>query len=105
MKCYIDSLVGGCGVTVFSDFSNEDHWGEKNMVVDDIDKDEIGAGWGIACFIDEDACREAYNDIASKYNIIFQSPVRTNRNTGNPFFFIIFDLYNELSAQDVSWSL
>lgn len=98
-------MTGGCGVTIFSDFGEYDPWHEKKEVSDDIDFEDSGAGWGIAAFVDNTSCKEAYEEICSKYPIIFQSPVRRNQNSENQFFFIVFDLYNELPAQDVSWSL
>ena len=105
MICYKEPLNGGCGITNFSDFEYFDPWHDKKPILDDIDDDNSGAGWGIACFVDDADCREAYEEIISKYNVVFQSPVRTNKNSANPFFFVVFDLYNELPAQDASWSL
>ena len=50
-----------------------------------------GADWCLASFRNNPDEKEVYDWIKSKYPIVFQSPVRKNRRTGNQWFFIIFD--------------
>lgn len=50
-----------------------------------------GANWCLASFRNNPDEKEVYDWIKSKYPIVFQSPVRKNRRTGNQWFFIIFD--------------
>lgn len=51
-----------------------------------------GSGWLCAGFINDTVCIHAYKDlINSKRRLVFQSPIRYNKNSGNDFFFCIFD--------------
>lgn len=79
-----DLLDGTCGVAVLWDYGNK--WGSPIG-----DAVSAGCGWYIAGFIDNNECREAYDEMCGKYKLIYQSPVRLNRNSGKDFFFCIFD--------------
>ena len=76
--------VTTCGVSVWDDFDNP-HW------LDDDDSYRFGGiDFAIAGFIDTSECKKVYKDIKRKYTIVYQSPVKTNRNSGNQFFFVVF---------------
>lgn len=49
-----------------------------------------GAELGCAGFIDDEDCRAAYEFLAKKHKILFQSTVRKNISSGNDFFFVVY---------------
>lgn len=50
-----------------------------------------GTGFVVTGFVDSDACQAVYDELKDNYEIIYQSPVRRNRNSGNDFFFCVYD--------------
>ena len=83
----LDTVSGACGIGVFDDFSRLTGWGY------DIAKSthEGGAGWLVVGYIDTDICKEAYEILKKRFPIVFESPKRKNVNSGNEFFFVIYD--------------
>ncbi len=49
------------------------------------------AGFAVAAFIENNVCRRMYKALKKRFKIVYQSPVRVNRNTNNKFFFVIYD--------------
>lgn len=88
----------GCGLTGLGDFKflPTDVYTEKNA------KDyrehtlgkipEIGTGYVVAAFIPNRACEEAKKLIAQQgWKEVFRSEERKNKNSDNPFYFVIYD--------------
>jgi hypothetical protein len=80
-----------CGVGVVGDFnfteSNLSSWYTRTR----LRAPSGGTGFFIAGFIETSECEEAYKQLCKKHTLIYQSPVRINRNSHNQFFFCIFD--------------
>lgn len=80
-----DTLSGTCGVRLFyffdkpysSSYTRYAHLG--------------GAELGCAGFVDSPACHRAYKELKAKFNIVYQSTPRRNANSGNQFFFVVYD--------------
>ena len=53
---------------------------------------QYGTGFFVAGFINNKKCKKAYEYFCEKTTLVYQSPVRRNRNTDNDFFFCIFDV-------------
>lgn len=77
---YEDALSGTCGVSVVDSFG-EYHY----------NKFQGGAGWKCAGFIPTKTCKEFYNEFKKEWKIVFQTEVRINKNSGNPFIFVVYD--------------
>jgi hypothetical protein len=77
----------GCGVTVVGNFSYN-YYSETDF----LNPSHLfsGTGFFISSFINNEICREAYNRINKKFQIVWQSPVKVNNKTGNKFFFIVY---------------
>ena len=63
------------------------------LLKDPITRGRHGGGTGFfgTGFIDDARCKAAYELLASKYPLVFQTPVRKNSNSGNTFFYAMFD--------------
>lgn len=74
-----------CGVKVAYRFDIPNDWGSdwEKPVPRTLKR---SAGWCLAGFIKTKACKDAYHQWSKKYNIVYQSPVRKNRNSGRNFF-------------------
>lgn len=86
LKGVYSNVSGTCGLGVVYAFNTD--WAEA------INLDHLkqqGTGFFVAGFIPTKKCRKQYEAIAERFPIVYQSPVRRNRNSGNNFFFIIFD--------------
>lgn len=87
----------GCGVHCVGAFTaTEPAWWRATSLdrvrLSNMDLDEpMGTGYAIAAFINDEVCQEAYQVIKDTFPIVFQSEVRVNENTGNKFFFIVYD--------------
>ena len=49
-----------------------------------------GTGVSIAAFVNEDRCKRVYDWIVKNCEILYQSPVMLNRNSGNRNFLVVF---------------
>jgi hypothetical protein len=91
---YSEAITGACGVGILTDFSllddDEDVSYYRDELIDGFTP-HGGAGFELAGFIDTDACRETYKKLAERFKIVYQSPVRLNKNSYNQFFFVIYD--------------
>jgi len=95
---YSDTLAGACGISCIGGFEeceepSRDIWGygpsEDDLITH---RGHLGgADWTSAGFIDNDECKAAYAILKKQYKIVLQSPVRINRNSGNSFFFAVYD--------------
>jgi hypothetical protein len=94
---YIDHLPVSCGITELGRFRDHDDSGFLSCgeEIKNLALSKMGAGWAIASFTDsvslEDTYYKAYLELKKKFKIIYQSPVRKNRRTGNKFFFCVYD--------------
>ena len=84
---YRDWVEGSCGLGLVADFSVDSAWGRVVITTGK----HGGCDFLQAGFIDESDCQAAYEQLCAKYKLVYQSPVRKNRNSGNDFFFCIFD--------------
>ena len=83
-----DAVTGTCGIGVFYELSNSSSWRDVNIAKA---THEGGAGWLVVGYIDTDICKEAYEILKKRFPIVFESPKRKNVNSGNEFFFVIYD--------------
>lgn len=75
-----------CGLQVVFAFADTCCWGAEAL-------DEMrfgGIGYGVAGFIDDEICKEAYKELCERFHLEYQSPVKRNPNSGNLFFFCVF---------------
>lgn len=78
-----------CGVQEIGGFDFTDSaWGGDK--IEEVSQDE-GADLLIAAFIDESGQKEAYEALCKKFRLLYQSPVKRNRNSGNRLFLCVFD--------------
>ena len=83
------ALNGTCGVGLFSGFYNY-HDPLPRLLPENV-LGHGGAGWQVAGFIPTEACHEVYDKFKERFQIVMQSPTRHNRNSGNRFFFVVYD--------------
>lgn len=92
-----EDIPGACGICHIQDFNTED----------DFDLEELtecgrcgGAGFAIASFIETTSeyhraqaenSQQAYEILKKKYKVVYESPKRLNNNTGNMFWFCVYD--------------
>ena len=82
-----ETLTGTCGVSVFYSFNND--WATENI------SDIIpGGGTGIVCAgfrhkheLDD----KVFAEMCKYGKLLFKTRVRKNRNSGNKFYFAVFD--------------
>lgn len=90
LACDVNTVVGACGVTLLHDFYNHPYEDEFNFT------DGIlpgGAGFITAGFIYENELSDnMFALLSSKYDVLFVSPVRLNRNSKNQFYFAVFSV-------------
>lgn len=80
-------LLGGCGVNNIHSFNIPSYPNYTS-----INSARLGgAGLSIACFVDTPNCREAYEELAKKFKISFQSVPRRNANSGRQFFMCVYE--------------
>lgn len=104
----MDTVSGACGLGCIEGFV--DDYGVEVSALRPTRKRETpwsgdgcgGTGYTVAAFIDEPACNQIYRDIKKYHKIVFQSDVRLNNNSGNQFFFVIFDTNKETNGRSQS---
>ena len=75
--------VTTCGLAVWHGF-NYPTWDIGNY-------DRFGGiGFAIAGFVNKESSKRVYDEISKKHTIVYQSPIKENKNTGNQFFFVVF---------------
>lgn len=81
------TVDGACGVGVISEFGTTKHSGPEAT-----SRNPGGASWLCAGFIyKNDLSDKMFKELNDKYKLVFQTPVRINVNSGNPFYFAVFD--------------
>lgn len=93
-----DTLPGACGVSCLYDFRDSATYGYlmpiKKMVPE--------GGTGIVCagFIYKDTnCEQAFKEMSKRGKLLFKTRVRKNRNSGNKFYFAVFDFADKGKAK------
>ena len=85
MKVSHAFVAGSCGLGLSYDFG----YGYDSHTA----KSGGGAGYHMAAFIEGDSkCDEMYKLYKERWPIVFQSEVRLNRNSGNQFYFCVYDV-------------
>jgi len=89
-----DTVEGACGVGVISCFEETNgkmtYWVETPKSATACNKG--GAGWICAGFVENDELSErVFQQMFNKYKLVFKTPTRLNKNSGNPFYFAVFD--------------
>lgn len=81
-----EDVVGTCGLEVVFAFDDKHWWGAVAL-----DGMRFGGiGYGVAGFINDEICKEAYKKLCKRFHLEYQSPVKRNPNSGNLFFFCVF---------------
>lgn len=89
---YQGTIVGSCGISTLYDFQDDDDfWAPPMGCLPNNKNMDGGCGWILIGFINTKLMRKVYQEACKKYTLVYQSPVRRNRNSGNQFFFCIFD--------------
>lgn len=86
------TIAGSCGVGNVFDYTI---CPEGTYYRSDLEKiqTEGGCGWIFASFIEnDDVCQGVYKVMQRKWKLMYQSPVKLNINSGNKFFFCIFEI-------------
>lgn len=92
MKYNVSTVEGACGVGVILGFKDQSDLYEKDF--DTLKHGLIsdgGTGFTIVAFINTNSCKEFYEYIHQNYPIVYQSPLRVNKNSQHHFFFIVVD--------------
>lgn len=80
-------VPGACGVKVLWGFA-----GVTSYSGQPLRNISSGAGWVCAGFINTQRCRRVYEEMCSRYTLVYQTPVRVNSNSLNEFFFAVWDV-------------
>lgn len=84
------TVKGACGVGVTHDWEYNDSDWIYGVPVES--KNPGGAGWLMAGFVVGDkVCDIAKKQLTKKFNVVYESPVRLNKNSDNEFYFMVFD--------------
>lgn len=90
---------GFCGINMissFQEFSPEMYGHNARIKTDQLKALHGGCGWLQAGFVVGDPkCEEAYAILMDRFELVFQSDVRVNKNSLNKFFFAIWDMTKE----------
>ena len=85
-----ETLPGACGVSCFFEFDTSDNWHSATK----LSKEVPMGGIGLVCagFIENnETCDKAFKQMSKRWKMVYRSPTRTNRNSGNRFYFAVFD--------------
>lgn len=82
-----------CGLGILGNFTfGAPHWDAagqiKNLSYRNV---RGGCGWIVVGFVPTRESKQSYVELTAKFPLMYQSPVRTHRNSGRKFFFAIFD--------------
>lgn len=99
MKTWVGDCIGTCGLGVVYGFnSNDPYVASSGTSIRRLRP--RGAGFSVAGFLNTPKCKKAYEELAERFQMVYQSPVRRNRNTGNNFFFVIYDTEAQPPAKE-----
>lgn len=109
LAAYAPLIVGQCGIGTWSSIENrEDTPVNKNAYGEAIQpywggpagyrihelkpgNHRGGTGFSGTGFIPTALSKQTYEHMCKNFRLVFQTPVRTNRNSGNKFFYAMFD--------------
>ena len=121
LKAKVSKLENGCGVLNVCRFHIKPKKMWKNhpelygpfQHLDKIVENKNNAGWLFASFaIQEDFLhtsediqwnkdqKKAFEWLSKRFPIVFKSEVRENKNSGNDFFFAVFDILNPFKGNN-----
>lgn len=83
LKTYSGPLDGTCGVNVWYNYNSPYGYSIEEARMG-------GIGYAVAGFVNESVSKQVFEHIKEKKEVVFCSPVKTNRNSGNKFFFVVF---------------
>ncbi len=83
--CDYRGLSSGCGTNVIYAFG--DAYGAVNTSWAPLG----GAQLAVAPFVNTKACKQAYEDLKTRFNIVYQCEPRRNANSGRMFFMVVYD--------------
>lgn len=92
MMAYHSTPSSTCGVGYVYDFEDDEvkNYGDNytNILMGTMG----GTGFLMAGFICRDrVCTKAFRMLKKKYKLVYRSPIRLNKNSGNKFYFAVFD--------------
>lgn len=90
----IARVHGSCGLGVlysFKHLNSREYPNHHASLENNLENNPGGCGFLTAAFIDNSYCKEMFLLLKSKFPILYQSEIRHNTNSGNNFFFCIFD--------------
>lgn len=93
-----DTVNWTCGLGVIGNYSTLRPVYSHSNTLSTLD--EAGTGFYVAGFIDTVECKAMYDELIAKFPIVYQSPVRQNVNSGNDFFFCVFDVGQPVEEQE-----
>lgn len=94
---YSSSMYGTCGVNVWYAYRTPNGPSIKEAQMG-------GVGYSVAGFVNESASKQVFEHIKEKKEVVFCSPVKTNRNSGNKFFFVVFKNTRKKNPNpDLNW--
>jgi hypothetical protein len=88
MNANVGRVIGTCGLGVIHGFEHNFGYGQT-LSVERI-RQGGGIGYTVVGFVNQPRCKKMYEWIKERYDIVFQSPVKKNRNSRRKFFFIVF---------------
>jgi len=93
MKAQVCNAQGSCGLGILHTFQDQSVYADTlhNYDVDKQLSYLVGTGMFMAAFIDTPDCKKMLEHLTSKYKLLFTSPTKRNKNSGNDFFFAVFD--------------
>lgn len=87
-------VPGNCGLGYLSGHDYSVHRPGDYFQIPKVDvavKAAGGTGFFTTGFINEERCQRMYEHLCKHYKLVFQTPVRTNRNSSRKFFAAVFD--------------
>jgi len=89
------TVDGACGVGSVFEFTYQgtyNNWGREYHKTSITKGTKGGCGYLCAGFIEGyELCDDAFAQLSEKYNVVYISDVRKNVNSGNDFYFAVFD--------------
>lgn len=81
-----------CGLGYIYDFADDSDDGYDSDYADILKGTMGGTGFLTAGFISRNKlCTKVFRALKKKYKLVYRSPIRLNKNSGNKFYFAVFD--------------
>ena len=103
-------VLGQCGIRNIYEFNwySDLKLANNEGFIDPVNNPQYnGAGFIGSGFINNEVCKEMYEYLSASYKLVFQTPVRHNKNSGNWFFYAMWDCLNNDDVEHIehSWPL